>query len=179
MHHELLNYIDQFDHKESVLSFLISLREELNWKINIDDRDLFKLIKDRIITKDYIKQQFILLIPIYKSDEGTIDLPETTMRFIDNDIDTYRILFKGVRVGNMGNKKNCIDLMNKFLIEHPNYTVNDIIGASLYYIQNTDYQYIMNAENFIYKLDDKGNYTSKLETVLEEYILSAKESNLL
>lgn len=162
-----------------VLGFLLSVREDLKWEVKIDDEDLFQLIKDRIISRDYIRQKFILLVPFYIYDEGEKITLEATYRTIDERIDEYRSLFKGVRVGNMGNKRNCIDMMNKFMIDHPNVSFDTIVGATIYYVENTDYNYIMGAENFIYKTDDNGRLVSKLETVVEEYVLSGENTNLL
>lgn len=175
----MLKYLTQFENREQILAFLLSIREELDWKITIDDEDLYRLIKDRIISRDYIKQAFILLISFYKDDDQPNKLTELKINTIDERIDEYRILFKGPRVGNMGNRKNCIDLMNKFMIEHPSITFDDIVLASIYYAQHVDMQYMMGAENFIYKMEDNGRLSSKLETVIEEYLLSSRESNLL
>jgi hypothetical protein len=156
---------------------LLQLKETLDWKVIIDDDDLNQLLRDRIITRDYIKREFILNIPFYKDDLVNFQIP--VVENIDDKIDEYRTLFRGVRIGNMGNKQNVIGLMKKFLIENPDVTYNEIISATLYYIQNTDFQYIMNAENFIYKMDNTGKMISKLQVVLEEYKLTSKETNLL
>lgn len=173
---DILNYIETFQDRDAVLAFIINLRENLNWKVNIDDESLMKLMKDDIITRDYIKREFILLFPVYTTDERITHIPKVNK--IDDRINEFRYLFKGVRIGNMGNKQQCIDLMNEFMTKHPEITFDQIIAATIYYIQNTDFQYIMSAPNFIYKYDNN-EYTSKLEVVLEEYLLSEINSNLL
>lgn len=96
---------------------------------------------------------------------------------VDERIDEYRTLFKGYRVGNMGNKQNCISMLRRFIYEHK-VEFNEILHATQYYIQNTDPKYITNAENFIYKIDPKGEI-SKLYDILEELRLTQKESNML
>lgn len=178
MQDKLLNYLNKFDDKESVLFFLFVTREKLDWRTNINDEDIYQLIRDGIITRDYVRQEFVLSVPFYNTDDGTININDVPVETIADRIDDYRVLFKGYRIGNMGNRKNCIDLMTRFIIEH-NTTLDEIIQATLYYIENSDQNYITNAENFIYRIDERGKQISKLETVLEEYLLSNKESNLL
>lgn len=171
----VLNYVNQFKIPYLVLSYLFSIRHELNWDIPIDDEDLQQLLKDRVITRDYIKSSFILNVPFYENDILT-DIILDTSNNIDDRINEYRHLFKDARVGNMGNKTTVISLMKQFLHSHKNVTFDDILSATAYYIQNTDSTYVNNAENFIYKVVN-GVAISKLETVLEEYALH--KSNLL
>ena len=175
MNSTLLNYIKQFKIPYIVYSYLFSIRHELNWDIPIDDEDLSSLLKDRVITRDYVKSTFKLNVPFYESDILT-DIILNPSISIDDRINEYRHLFKVARVGNMGVKANVLTLMKQFLHSHQEITFDDVLNATAYYIQNTDSTYINNAENFIYK-NVNGNIVSKLETVLEEYALH--KSNLL
>lgn len=171
----MLQYLSQFKIPYLVASYLLSIKHELNWDVPIDDEDLNKLLKDRVITRDYIKSSFILNVPFYENDILT-DIILDTSNNIENRVNEYRHLFKDARVGNMGVKTTVVSLLKQFLHSHKDVTFDEILAATAYYIQNTESTYVMNAENFIYKIVN-GTTVSKLETVLEEY--SLHKSNLL
>lgn len=156
---------------------MFKLREGLNWDTEFDDEVISKLTRDKIIARDYIDRSFRLLVPFYEDDDGVFEKQynDISVNNIEERIDEYRILFKGYRVGNMGNKRNCIEAVTRFIILN-RVTFDDILHAARYYIQNTEPKFITNAENFIYKVTDKGE-VSKLYDMLEE--LQSHESNLL
>ena len=87
-------------------------------------------------------------------------------------IDEYREVFKNTRAGGMGNKETCIKNMEQFLTAYPEYSKEDIIKASKYYVQTCakdNYKYLTQADYFIRKQDLKtGDMSCKLLTYLEE-----------
>lgn len=155
---------------------LILLRQKLNWHIE-EDEIISVLSRDNLIVRDYQSNSFRLNVPVYDNDEDYFNAFTNNVIAENTDIDRYRSLFKGVRVGNMGNRQNVINLINRFIYE---YKVNfdEILEATMYYIQNTEMQYITNAENFIYKTTPKGE-VSKLYDVIEELRLTKEHSDLI
>jgi len=160
----LLNYIEKFEDREQVFLFLTNLRHDLNFGTILSASSLFKLIEDGIVFKDYITSSFTLLIPYYDSDDGNIVVNdyEDIYKNICENIDLYRELFKGIRIGAMGNKKECINRMTDFIINH-NTTLDEVIQATMYYLERENPEYIMNADNFI-----NNGKQSKLSIVMEE-----------
>lgn len=169
-------------YKTQALITLILIKESLPWEYPIDDYVISKLTKDNIIRRNYINRNFELTVNLYESDDELEDIDDNgwnkfNLDNIDTMIDSYRTLFKGYRVGNMGNKKNCIDYMIRFILQHK-VSFEEILFATQYYIQNTEMKYITNAENFIYRVTDKGEI-SKLADIIEELRLVKSESNML
>lgn len=157
------------------------IRESLNWDYPIDDYVISKLTKDNIIRRNYINRNFEINVAFYENDDKPIEIDNDWDKYqlgdIETYIDQYRTLFKGYRVGNMGNKKTCIDSMIRFMLQYK-VSFNEILFATQYYIQNTEMKYITNAENFLYRITDKGEI-SKLADVIEELRLMQSESNML
>lgn len=86
-------------------------------------------------------------------------------------IDDYRNLFKGTKVGIMGDPKACLDKMVRFFQEYPQFANKDIVfKATEAYIQseaNYNYKYLQRADYFIYKIVGKEE-TSRLAGYCEE-----------
>lgn len=163
---KLFEYLNKFEDKEQVFLFLTGLRHpDHKFGHIISASSLFQLIEDNVVEKDYIASTYSLRIPFYETDDGNIipSIDYTSIyQNIRDHIDQYRSLFKGFRVGSMGNKQDCINKMVDFIINH-NTTLEDVIEATMYYLERENPEYIMNADNFI--SNEKG---SKLAIVLEE-----------
>lgn len=103
---------------------------------------------------------------MYK-DEDDIELGTDTIDLVRSRIEEYRSLFKGLRVGAMGNKQLCIEYLSKFMTLN-NKTFDEILVVTNWYLGRT--QYPKNADNFIYHTDsNSGKEKSLLETIFEEY----------
>ena len=164
---KLLMYIDEFhqDEKEQVFLFLLGLRHPvIKYNAIISPNAIFKLIKDGIIEKNFITSDFNLLVNFYETDDGNIITSgyKSISNEIREHIDDYRSLFKGVRIGSMGDKETCITKMINFIITH-NTTLDKVIEATMYYLERENPEYIMNADNFI--SNEKG---SKLAIVMDD-----------
>jgi hypothetical protein len=88
-------------------------------------------------------------------------------------VDEYRIMFKGLKQGSMGDRYGCVQKMALFMIVHPEYSKQQILDAAKSYIQsfNSDHTYMMQADYFIFKQvrhQGKEMITSKLLTWLED-----------
>lgn len=187
MNKSLLNYIlTSFDtdlEKNHALLFLTKLALNIDIDFPIEETVINKLTRDNIIERDYINNKFILKVSFFENGEliegnlKTFDKITSVEKEVSIRIDEYRTLFKGFRIGNMGNRKTCINYMIRFILQN-DYTFDEILQATHYYINHTEMKYITSAENFIYRTTNNGE-ESKLYTILEELRLIRNESNLL
>lgn len=87
--------------------------------------------------------------------QGDLNLKNSIKEWIDE----YRSLFKGTKIGAMGDPKACLDKMVRFFEEYPDYANKDLIfNATKKYIQteaNQNYKYLQRADYFIYKVTGK------------------------
>lgn len=143
--------LNQFGYTDHYLGEIYHLLQDDGWiKIN------GKKLPDDIV----VRQKFVDLL-INPVDETVV---------IDW-IDQYRELFKNTRPGGMGDKHVCISNMVRFLEAYPQYTKEDILKATKYYISTFQgkYQYLTQADYFISKTDPKTHVvTSKLAGFVEE-----------
>jgi len=161
-------YLKSLGFDDSVLLFLIACKLELfEVPCTISDKEFGQLIEKEIIARDYIsdRRTIKVLIPLFEGEDGDKILDISNISF---DIEIYRKLFKGIRLGSMGNRESCHSNMVRWLVNNPEYTFDDVLLAANYYIQNTDRQYISKADNFIYADDAKGKEFSRLSMVIED-----------
>lgn len=92
-------------------------------------------------------------------------------------ITEYRLKFKGIKVGSMGDFNACLKKMEVFIKNNPKYTKETILDATDKYISNTKPIYVMDADNFISKADINRISKSKLFSVLESIELGEFEDN--
>lgn len=125
------------------------------------------LSKNKYIQRDFNQGgKIVCTIGLYK-DEDDIELGTDTIDLVRSRIEEYRSLFKGLRVGAMGNKQLCIEYLSKFMTLN-NKTFDEILDVTKWYLGRT--QYPKNADNFIYHTDsNSGKEKSLLETIFEEY----------
>jgi hypothetical protein len=92
---------------------------------------------------------------------------------IEDWIDRYREVFKNKRIGSMGSKKACVEKMEKFIAEYPEYSDPElIISAANRYVnsqKSSNYIYLQRADYVISKKDiDSTN--SRLAAFCEEIL---------
>lgn len=172
-------YLESLDLKETLL-YLVACKLEID--CNIAD-DLFtKLIKNNIIERDYVNEKIIVKIPIFEGDtDSRIIVNEDLLKninIIENRIDEYRSKFKGIRTKSIGDKKQCIQNLMRWMIQYSHYNFDDILEATDYYIANTDPQYISNADNFIFNYDNKGNLVSGLSIIMDTIRMGTIEKKI-
>jgi hypothetical protein len=84
---------------------------------------------------------------------------QTLKNQINDWIVDYRNLYKGTKVGIMGDPKSCLEKMCRFFVEYPQYANKDLIlNATKKYIETeafTNYKYLQRADYFIYKITGK------------------------
>lgn len=87
---------------------------------------------------------------------------------VEDWIDEYRILFKGKKVGAMGDRKACVEKMRVFLSQN-DYSKDEILSATERYIKSLDNRaYLQQADYFINKRMGDGTETSRLRNFCEE-----------
>ena len=104
----------------------------------------------------------------YKSKKVVKKSTRTISEGFDEFIEEYRNLWKGLKVGSLGSYKTCYDKMKRWMSENPNYSKDDILKAARIYIKSLDnYQYLQQADYFIFKKDGKDE-NSRLSAFIEE-----------
>lgn len=94
---------------------------------------------------------------------------------VEEWIEDYRALFKGIKPGSMGDKKACTLKMKDFLREN-DYSKDQILIATKRYLNTTNPLYIQQADYFIYKQSEKVKQ-SKLRSFCEEIERLPDEEN--
>lgn len=87
---------------------------------------------------------------------------------LDEFVKEYRNLWKGLKIGSMGSHNTCFDKLSRWFSENPSYTKDDVLNAAKLYIKSLDnYQYLQQADYFIYKKDGKEE-SSRLSSFIDE-----------
>jgi len=178
LHPKLKDYLEALDLKEALL-FLIACRFDVH--CDLDD-DLFRdLIKHGIIERDYIQGKILVKIPILENDVAEMPMHniESVNEIVTDRVDEYRKLFAGIRNGSIGVKKQIKDLLVRWLIINPEYSFDDIIDATIDYLENTPREYISNADNFLFKIDKNGREISMLLMQLEKIQMETKTKRMV
>lgn len=106
--------------------------------------------------------------PVKAVNKGSVE------EFIKEWVDEYRILFKGLKSGSMGDKNACVTKFVKFYETYPEFANKDIIlAATKKYINvegmNRNYMYLQKAHYFIFKQESgKNTEVSNLASYCEE-----------
>lgn len=141
---------------------------------SLEDKKLIKIITEvnnNEITVDYIlREKGELLLKNSFTEEILSE-----KKIIKKDIDSgdplvkYRSVFKGLKPGSMGDPHACRSKLTRFMLNHPDSNIDDIIKAARLYIKSLggDYRYLQRADYFIYKRIGKTE-ESRLASFLEE-----------
>ena len=87
---------------------------------------------------------------------------------INNQIEEFRNKWKGLKPGSMGSLSACKDKMKRWMFENPNYSKDQILKAAEIYIHSlNNYNYLQQADYFIYKKDAHGE-SSRLSAFIDE-----------
>lgn len=99
-------------------------------------------------------------------------ITKKSSRVLNQDLDTFvkefRNLWKGLKPGSMGSESACRDKLFRWMQNNPLYTKEDILKAAKIYINSLDnYNYLQQADYFIYKKDLNGE-SSRLSAFIDE-----------
>lgn len=157
-------YLKSLDLEEAIIH-LLAFRFDLNTKI--DEVTFASLVRHGIIQKNYINDQIIVTIPLFDGEEGfknSFEDLEVITGNIKSRINEYRFLFRGIRAKSIGDKNTVSALLTRWLLNNQQYSFDDVVEATRYYMEMTDPKYVSNADNFIF--NDKGEST--LSIILEQ-----------
>ena len=154
---------------------VLSLNDDI---INsLQEKQFIKIIKDEDEEIHIIREKSRLLIE-FLTIEGLdttnkqVKVVKRSSRAINNDLDEFiedfRLLWKGLKPGSMGSPIACRSKMERWMRENPKYTKEDVLRASKVYISSlNNYQYLQQADYFIYKKDAHGE-SSRLSAFIDE-----------
>jgi len=181
MRHDIIEYLKSIGCTEQTILFLIGTK--LNFNVTVDDDQFVILIKHNIVERDYNNNLIKVKIPLFSDDKDNFDIKDDVYRIVninnevENRVSEYRSLFRGIRAGGIGSVNVVKTLLISWLIKNKEYTFNDILKATEYYVSNEDKKFISNADNFIFSIDKNGNTVSKLLMVIEDIKLGTIEKN--
>lgn len=140
---------------------------------SLEEKQFIKIISDEKIILREKGKLFIELISIEKlssvKDKKQIKKSD---RLLENEVNTFieefRNKWKGLKPGSMGSLSACKDKMKRWMFENPNYSKDQILKAAEIYIHSlNNYNYLQQADYFIYKKDVHGE-SSRLSAFIDE-----------
>ena len=124
------------------------------------------LSRNKYIDRDFNTNKIVCLVGLYEN-EGDTKLDTSLFDEIEQRLQEYRILFKPVRTGGMGNKQTCLEYLVRFCAVNKK-TFDEVLEVTQWYIRTSPLP--ANADNFIYNTDiTSGREKSRLETAFEEF----------
>lgn len=141
---------------------------------SLQKKQFIKVIQDKDEKITIIREKGKLLIDFLQIEGlSSVNKKKTTNRSkVNNDIDEFieefRKLFKGLKPGSMGSTSSCRDKMLRWMSENPQYSKENILTAVHNYINSLeDYRFLQRADYFIYKKDTDGE-SSRLSAFIDE-----------
>ena len=153
---------------------LLGLEEKQFIKINKNSNNSIEIREKGKLFVDFVSIESINSISnkkIVKKSQRAIN--EGLIEFIKQ----YRSLWKGLKPGSMGSENGCRDKLIRWMNENPTYSKDDIIKAVKLYLNSVEnYQYLQQADYFIYKKDAFGE-SSRLSSFIDEIGNDLPEEN--
>lgn len=89
---------------------------------------------------------------------------------LENNLVQFRNKWKGLRAGSMGSLKSCRNKLYRWMIENPEYNMDQIMKAADMYIEslNGDYRFLQRADYFIFKQENNREESSRLSAHIDE-----------
>ena len=139
----------------------------------LEEKQFIKIINDEKIILREKGKLFIELISIEKlsstkNNKQTVKSDRLINVELDSFINDFRNKFKGLKPGSMGSEASCKMKMYRWMKENPSYTPEQILNATEIYVKSlNNYQYLQQADYFIYKKEGKDEQ-SKLSAFIDE-----------
>ena len=174
-----LNFLKEQDISPEEFLVLIGLNNNLDiehsksWFTSLEQKGFIKRNLSEVILREKSKLLLDFLsiesnYSNYKEKKVIKKSNRVINEGFDEFIEEYRNLWKGLKVGSLGSYKTCYDKMKRWMSENPNYSKEDILKAARIYIKSLDnYQYLQQADYFIFKKDGKDE-NSRLSAFIEE-----------
>jgi hypothetical protein len=173
-----LNFLKEQNISPEEFLVLIGLNNNLDvehsksWFPSLEVKGFIKRNNSEIILREKTK----LLLNFLSIESDLSRKEKKTVKKVDYDIvdefdefiEKYRNIWKGLKPGSLGSYRTCYDKMKRWMIENPNYSKEDILKAARIYIKSLDnYQYLQQADYFIFKKDGKDE-NSRLSAFIDE-----------
>lgn len=176
--------------KEKSLSFeqiivLIKIKNNINLyeeeKLLLKDLESNLFIKIITNQKNVLRQKGLLLL----DEMSSLKLDKTNDKkvtitydkeFIEFIIE-FRNKFKGLKPGSMGSMGACMAKMKRWIESNPNYSKEEILKATDNYLSSlTSYNYLQQADYFIYKKESNKEESSRLSAFIDELEITPEEN---
>jgi len=149
---------------------ILSINDNL---LNILEQKQFTKIQDSQI---YLREKGKLLLELCEIDNinyiGSKKSIKKSSRAINLELDDFikefRILWKGLKPGSMGDPNACRDKMFEWMSKNPSYSKDDILKAAKIYLNDlNNLTYLQRSDYFIYKTEN-GVVNSRLSAFIDE-----------
>lgn len=137
-----------------------------------------KLFIKKIENKIHLREKAIQLIDFLLIDTNNSFENNTKQigkskrvinQIVEKRIDEFRDKWKGLKAGSMGSRKSCIDKLTRWMKENPKYSFEDVLKAADLYLHSiNDYNYIQQADYFIFKQDNSKTEASRLSAFIDD-----------
>lgn len=140
---------------------------------NLEEKQFIKVITDEKIILRERGKLFIELISIeklnsVKSKKEIKKSERLLLSEVNSFINDFRNKWKGLKPGSMGSLSACRLKMIRWMKENPEYTSEQILKAVDIYLKSlNNYNYLQQADYFIYKKDAHGE-SSRLSAFIDE-----------
>lgn len=125
------------------------------------------------LSKQHVQAMYKLKLVQFREGkfEVNVDLSEQVIKEPDNDIESFRKLFKGIKVGSMGDSVSVREKMDRWRIANPQYSFEQLMKQTENYIrtkkESNESIYIPQADYFIYKIVGKEE-RSMLSAIIDD-----------
>lgn len=160
-----LLYLYENSLRKTSINHLNSLQDKQFIKLNINDNEDITIREKGKLLIEFLEIESINSV----KDKKLVKKSSRAINAELNDfIQEFRALWKGLKPGSMGSEISCRDKMYKWMQMNPSYTKEDILKAAKLYIRSlNDLRFIQQADYFIFKKDAHGE-SSRLSAFIDE-----------
>jgi hypothetical protein len=160
-----LLYLSENSLRKTSINHLNSLQDKQFIKLNINDNEEITIREKGKLLIEFLEIESINSV----KDKKLVKKSSRAINAELNDfIQEFRALWKGLKPGSMGSEISCRDKMYKWMQMNPSYTKEDILKAAKLYIRSlNDLRFIQQADYFIFKKDAHGE-SSRLSAFIDE-----------
>jgi len=160
-----LLYLSENSLRKTSINHLNSLQDKQFIKLNINNNEEITIREKGKLLIEFLEIESINSV----KDKKLVKKSSRAINAELNDfIQEFRALWKGLKPGSMGSEISCRDKMYKWMQMNPSYTKEDILKAAKLYIRSlNDLRFIQQADYFIFKKDAHGE-SSRLSAFIDE-----------
>jgi hypothetical protein len=151
--------------------YLLAVYFELDAESIVPEEVWKQVAFSKIIEREYISKKTIWNIQLFN------EIKTTDMRWVIN----WRQIFGELKESAAGDPTACMANMEKFIKNHPDITIDEIVGATKLYVSEfnaTNLDYLQTAHYFIYKFTPQKTSVSRLLQYVDLYRKNVEISKL-